>query len=312
MLKIQLFFILLLTGFVYGGVQELQIGKIDTFYANKLTHTQLKKILLEIEQQLESQLGYDVFNYTQNGKPIYIKYVPPLELEKNIERKIAQSQKKKKEIEKLQTLLPSLRKGVQKHQESLTKFTNYINNKTEELNIYVRGINKKKHLTSEEYKQAQVYVESRQKRINREKNTLRQDKRSFSKKLRAYNKKVAQLNKNIRAYNRLQNQLERMNRNFTQVKGKAFGLTETTLKTYYKDGKKIKEKSTKSTMTKIEIYGFESRDQLKAVLAHEIGHFVGIPHINSKNALMNPYLQKNQIEKLYLTQEDIRNFNKHF
>ena len=99
---------------------------------------------------------------------------------------------------------------------------------------------------------------------------------------------------------------------FTKVKGKAFGMKEITLKTYYKDGKKIKEKSVKSNMTKIEIYGFENISQLKAVLAHEIGHLVGIPHINAKKALMNPILQKNQINELFLTNDDIDNFNTNF
>lgn len=47
-------------------------------------------------------------------------------------------------------------------------------------------------------------------------------------------------------------------------------------------------------------------------MAHEIGHLVGVPHIDAKNALMNPILQDNQIENLSLTQEDIRNFKENF
>ena len=47
------------------------------------------------------------------------------------------------------------------------------------------------------------------------------------------------------------------------------------------------------------VYGFESIDELRAVLAHEIGHLVGIPHIDIKNALMNPILQENQKNKLF-------------
>ena len=63
-------------------------------------------------------------------------------------------------------------------------------------------------------------------------------------------------------------------------------------------------------MEKIEIYGFDGNtDQLKAVLAHEIGQLVGVNHIEKKGALMNPILQSNQIVKMELTQDDVKAFN---
>jgi len=65
-------------------------------------------------------------------------------------------------------------------------------------------------------------------------------------------------------------------------------------------------------MTKIEIYGFDNLKQLKVVLAHEIGHLVGIPHIENKGALMNPIVQKNQEMNLSLTQDDIKAFKENF
>ena len=64
-------------------------------------------------------------------------------------------------------------------------------------------------------------------------------------------------------------------------------------------------------MNKIEIYGFDNLKQLKVVLAHEIAHLVGIPHIEVKNALMNPLLDKNQ-DELVLSSEDILNFKENF
>jgi predicted Zn-dependent protease len=65
-------------------------------------------------------------------------------------------------------------------------------------------------------------------------------------------------------------------------------------------------------MNKIEIYGFESKDELKAILAHELAHLLGIPHIDAKGSLMNPILQENQIEQLSLSKKDIINFKKNF
>lgn len=65
-------------------------------------------------------------------------------------------------------------------------------------------------------------------------------------------------------------------------------------------------------MNKIEVYGFDSKNELKAILAHEITHLVGIPHIEVKDALMNPILQENQINLLSLSKSDIINFKKFF
>ena len=65
-------------------------------------------------------------------------------------------------------------------------------------------------------------------------------------------------------------------------------------------------------MSKIEIYGFNNLNELKVILAHEIAHLVGLPHIDKKGALMNPIIQVNQIEKLFLTHEDIELFKRYF
>ena len=65
-------------------------------------------------------------------------------------------------------------------------------------------------------------------------------------------------------------------------------------------------------MDKIEIYGFDDLNSLKAILAHEIGHLVGVGHIEQQGALMNPILQENQIANLELTPADMEEFEKSF
>jgi hypothetical protein len=130
--------------------------------------------------------------------------------------------------------------------------------------------------------------------------------------LNQYNNKIHSFNNLVKQSQILANEIESLQRSLKVVKGRAFGQIQTIEKTYIKDGKKFKETTTQSSMDKIEIYSFENLDQLKAVLAHEIAHLVGIPHINDSNALMNPILQKNQEKDLFLTIDDIRNFNENF
>lgn len=131
-------------------------------------------------------------------------------------------------------------------------------------------------------------------------------------KVNLYNQKVNLQNALIRDFTRLNNELERMNRSFKKVKGNTIGLKQVTSKVFYKNGKRVKEKTVKNIMNKIEIYGFESKNELKVIIAHEIAHLVGIPHINEKDALMNPILQQNQINQLSLTRSDILNFRNNF
>jgi len=304
--------IFVVISFSNAGVQEVRIGSIDSYYANSITKNELREILRDIENTFESQLGFDVFNYAVDGKPIDIVYVAPLKLEKQITSKQKKLQRKKEKLEDLKRFLPEEQKKIEEYQQSLEKFATYINEMTKSLNRYIKDANKRRDFTSTEYKNVQKYVKSKQNRIDREVKNLRKERRVLRRKLDKYNKKIFSMNNLVREHNFLSNQINRMSRSIKKVKGRAFGLKEVSLKTYYKDGQKIKEKSVKNSMTKIELYGFESKKQLKAVLAHEIAHLVGIPHINAKNALMHPILQDNQIENLSLTKSDIRNFKRNF
>lgn len=305
---------LTLFSFVFSNaaIQEVRIGTIDEYYSSKLNKEELKQILNEIELQFESQLGFDVFNYSITGKPIDIMYMPPLKLEKSIERKTMRLKDKKEKIDELRSLFPEEQKRIEEFQETLNKFASHINEMTKSLNNYVKDANKRRDFTSAEYNNVQMFVKNKQNRINREIQNLRKERRVLRRMRDKYNKKISTMNSLVNEYNRLSNQITRMSRGVTKVKGRTFGLQEVTLNTYYKDGKKVKEKNVKNSMTKIEIYGYETRNKLKAVLAHEIGHLVGVPHINVQNALMNPLLQQNQVDNLSLIKADIRNFQRNF
>lgn len=303
---------LFLIGNVNAGVEEVRIGTIDEHYSKVITNIELKQILSDIENTFENQLGFDVFNYSNSGKPIDIIYLAPQRLEKQIKSKIKKLERKKVQIDELKSQFPEDKARIDEYQKGLNKFASYINEMTISLNSYIENANKQRNFNSSQYKSAQRYVQEKQDRIKREIKNLRKERRTLRRMSDKYNKKIRKLNNLVRSHNTLSNQITRMSRSIKKVKGKTFGSKEISLKTYYKDGKKVKKRTETTNMTKIEIYGFETKNQLKAVLAHEIGHLVGIPHINVKNALMNPILQENQIQNLMLIQADIRNFKKNF
>jgi len=298
--------------FSLASYEKVRIGTIDSYYNNSLSKAELRAIIEEIEDKFESQLGFNVFDYSNSGKPIDILYVPPLKLEKRIDEKLLLLKKTKNQLENNKNDFASDEKIVLKKQKILNNKTKNINKEIKSLNNYIKNANRKKNVTQSEYNKIKSEIDKKQQNIKTLTRNLKNEQKVFQKEFKTYNRQVSSYNKLINKYNRLYQDINRLNRSVKQVKGKTFGLQEISLKTSYKDGRKIKEKIVTRTMSKIEIYGFETKEQLKAVLAHEIGHLVGIPHIRKKNALMHPILQENQIEFLHLTKDDIRNFKKNF
>lgn len=60
---------------------------------------------------------------------------------------------------------------------------------------------------------------------------------------------------------------------------------------------------------KIDIYEFENQDDLRLVLAHELGHALSIGHNDDPTALMYPYANEQEIHDFKLKPADIRLLN---
>ena len=306
------FLISLLCNISFASYQEVRIGKIDDYYKDKLSEQQLKTIIDEIENTLETQLNINIFDYSSNGKPIDILYVPDSKLENDISKKIDKLNSKKEKLESLKEFFSTQKDEIDRLEDSYTIQTNLVNNKVDILNNYIKEVNKQKSLDKNEYNRVQEYVKKERSKIDLDLKEQRKAQSNLTKILNQYNQKVFSYNNLSREINTLVSQIETMTRSVKKINGRTFGLQETTLKTIYKDGKMVQEKSVQTDMDKIEIYSFDSLAQLKVVIAHEILHLVGIPHIEESGALMNPLLQKNQTERLYLTNEDIGKIRKNF
>lgn len=309
----KIFFLLLLSlNSLFAAYEQVRIGKIDRYYINSLSKEQLRTIIDEIEQTFESQLNMNVFDYSSKGKDIDILFIPASKLELRITKKIQKLNIKKEKILALNKQLISNKTNLDKQQDDFSSKSNSLNKKVELYNDYIRSVNKKEKLSKEEYKKVKEYEKKEKEKINYELGKQKKLQNSLRNSLNSYNQKIHLYNNYINEYNNLSNEIESLSRSFKKVKGRTFATQETTLKTFKKDGIEIKEKSVTNSMNKIEIYGFDTLAQLKVVLAHEIAHLVGIPHINVENTLMNPIIQSNQINQLFLTGEDIINFQENY
>lgn len=296
----------------FASYEQIKIGKIDDYYKDKISFQELRNIISEIENTLETQLDINIFDYSSNGKSIDILHVPDSKLENDISRKIEKLTNKNEKLKTLENYFLTQKDEIDKLEKSYTIQTNLVNKKVDILNNYIKEVNKEKNLDKSEYIRVQNYVKNERSKIDIDLKEQKKAQSNLTKTLNQYNQKVYSYNNLTREINTLLSQIETMTRSVKKINGRTFGFQETTLKTTYKDGKVTQEKSIKTDMDKIEIYSFDSLEQLKVIIAHEILHLVGVPHIEEKGALMNPLLQNNQIEKLYLTNEDIENFRKNF
>lgn len=291
--------------------QQVKIGEISSKYRDLLTQKQLYNLIQEIKVQFDSQLGYSVFEYSQNGLPINILFVNESQKRKILKRYEAQIVSIQKQMELLNMQIADERSSLNQNEEPLNDEANRLNQSIANLNSYIVKTNSNiSSISKEQYQVIKQKVATEQSNIEKAKKIFDEKRARHDRDLRELNRMISRHNSLIRKHNSLVIRIESLSDSIVEVKGKAIGKNITKVLTYSQAGKKIVQKENYSEMEKIEIYGFDGNmNQLKAVLAHEIAHLVGVNHIDKKGALMNPILQSNQIEKMELTQDDIKAFN---
>lgn len=310
-IKIIFIFFLLFTS-SFAAYEKIRIGKIDSFYKNKLNKKELLQIILEIENLFEKELKINLFDYSKEGKDIDIIYIAPSKIKLTMTNHIKELEKYKKRINKKKQTFNFNEQYIKVFRKELKQNSRMLNKEIKTLNSYIRQINKKKITSKQEYDSIKNIIKNKNIRIKKKKKIFNKLQKEFNTYIKKYNKNVNLNNKLIYKHNILHHKVKSLQKSFKDVKGLAISNKRIEEKTYYKNGKRIKEKTIKNIYKKIEIYSFESLKELKAIIAHEILHLLGLKHINIKGALMNPVLQKNQIKELKLTKEDIKLIKKVF
>lgn len=301
-----IFVLLIFFSLAFGEFQKVSIGKIDERYSDVLSEQELYQIIKEIENRFESQLGIDVFDYSKDGKPIDIIYMPPSKKKKKLAYNLKKMKSIKKDMDALLVYIEPKKRSIELSQKRLNNDYSVLNKAIKRLNNYVLKSNQKSTQISKiEYEKIKTNISNKQKKILREKTILNKKKKKLNRKISIFKQKLRKYNLLVKRYNRLLRYSENLSKSIVEVKG----VTKMQIKTIYMDNSKI---SSKTYMEKIEIYNFENLKQLKIILAHEIGHLVGVEHIDADGALMNPYLQKEQLDDFSLTHDDMYLFHKAF
>ena len=307
-----LFLIFVFTTIVNAEFQKIRIGKIDERYADKITKEELRVIIDEIELFFETQLSFNVFDYAEDGKPIDILYISPSQKKQEL---LKNTQNMKTIKNSLNALDPDIQK--QKHflemtKQKLQKEYTLLNVAIDKLNTYIAEIDaNKQNFTQREYNQHINSISLKKEQISSKQESLQQENITYENELEKLKEKLLKYNQLAETYNTISRDTEKLSSSFSEVKGITKGVIHSEIITQTEGDQTIKQiKSTE--MNKIEVYDFENTDLLKVILAHEIGHLVGVEHIQTKGALMHPIIQEEQKKNLSLTFDDIQAFYEAF
>lgn len=304
--------ILFLSCFLKAEFQTVKVGIIDSQYKDKISKDLIISLVQEIESELESQMGMNLFDYSDSGKPIDFIYMEPSKKKIKINSLLKELEKKQKLLENNNLKLEKKEKTIFLKKEQVEFEKVELDQLITDLNNDIAVFNNETIREKELYdKKAKIFKE-RERKLKTKIDRWNQKNRKYNNLVSSYNQLVTAYKLDIKKYNRLQRKAETLIRTSTEVKGVAKGYTKTIYRQIEKDGKVFIDKETKNVMEKIEIYGFETLAHLKAILAHELLHLVGVGHVKSEGSLMNPILQKSQVDYLILSGDDRQAIEKSF
>jgi len=256
-----------------------RLGNIDSRF--NITQNEVVEIMDEVEQLWESAIDKDLINLSQNGQIalnlIYSDEQKLTDAERQFSDRITAKEQRvsvvEREYKRLSDRYEKVEQGVQ-------KTLNEYNSKIEAYNQLA-----KKWDGKEATSQIVAKFKTLEREINTLEATLKQKKQSLSSLRERTNDKTKQLNKLIKEHNNL---ITKYNDRFSKPRK-------------FDQGRFVMQGDNQE----INIYQFGNRTQLKTVLAHEVGHALGLDHVQNPKSIMYHMMGQQDRANLQLTEEDI-------
>ncbi len=296
--KLLSFFLILLTGLIYlvssidqnkasPAVQAVPCVKPDTYHIGEIdnrysiSEQELFYLLREVAEIWSDAYGQPVMEYADDGDiRVNLVYAEQQELsdrERQFRGRIQSERYRINSVEKEYQLMDSeYMQRVQQHQDDMSQ----LQEKVVSLNRWVSEKNEQGGFTESEmplFEERKNEIDSLTVELNRRNERLNEAARNLNRKVERINEKVNQKNSLIEEYN----QTFSGTRRFTQG-------------SYERRGN---ERS-------INVYSFLDEDELMLVLAHEMGHALGIGHVDNPQSVMYRLMGNQARPGLKLTEDD--------
>lgn len=260
-------------------VLTYRLGDIDSRF--HITENKVKEVMKEVERLWSGALGKELLTYREDGQiAIHFEYGEQQKFFEDerttsirIEGKEHQYNAQEKEYLRLS----------QKYKESFEQYNTML----AEYNTIVKTHNKLiadlrgKNITPEDKNS----IKQSEEKINRLKVRLDRKQQEVESLRQRVNDRAEQLNEVNSQRNEL---ISEYNSEFAVPKK-------------FDQGRYIREGSNE----RIYVYQFSDIQSLKAVLAHEVGHALGIAHVNNPESVMYELMSEQNVVDLQLSEEDI-------
>lgn len=255
------------------------IGILDTRFS--ISNDKLLKTINEAETIWEKSIGRQLFNY-RSGSSFKINLVFDERQSRTIQANLS-----KEEIETLRARYDSLVTDYKimaaNYDQLLSSYNSDLRafeTKLSDYNKRVSELNRQGGVKTQEYKQ-----------LENERRELEQDKSSLDSRRFSLNQKAIELNNLGDQINIL---AEKLNID-VDIHNQRFGEAREFDQGDY-------------TRNRINIYQFDAISDLRLVLAHELGHALGIGHVENPKSIMYYLMDKQDLRNPVLSAEDKQAF----
>jgi chromosome segregation ATPase len=252
------------------------LGEIDPRF--DITKEDILKIANQAENVWESKLGKNVFEYRE-GAEFKINFIfderQLRTVEKdNLDQQLDNLEYNKNNLSKeYQDKYASYNKALNTYEKKLADYVEQV----EDFNREVEKWNKKDKMTKEKYEE-----------LKDDEGELAEIKDSLDKDRKKLNTLVAEVNKVVSKESAL---VENYNQKIETYKDKFGEAVEFNQGEY--DG------------LSVNIYQFHEDNDLELVMAHELGHALGVGHVENSQSLMYYLMEDQDLENISLSNEDL-------